>query len=329
MKPEILRNLAQKHRKDGKTYKEIGNILNITDQCARNLCRYSIKKDVRKRGPKFKLQGLDRFRIRREVTIIKTAKEKVTTTKIITNCRLNISKTTTWRELNRCGFRCKKAKIVAKLLPRHKESRINHISDWITNHINWTKTIFTDEKRFSLDGPDCFVTYCTEEEEETREIRCCEGGGVFVWLMLMPNGLISHHILNGKFNSTYYINLLRKHILPILNLNFGNEFIYQEDNSPIHKSKLTKDFMKKNEVKVLEWPPKSGDINLVEDVWRIISEKVYDGPQFYSKATLTNKINEVIYEINNGERSKLFNLYSQLELRFIMILRKNGAYYNK
>lgn len=329
MKSEFARKIANRYREERMSFTEIGHILCISKEVARNLCRYKLKSVPLKRGPKLKLKGLDRFRIRREVQNIKNAQQKVTTTKIMTNCRLNISQTTTWRELNRCGYKCKKAKRISKLLPQHKESRIEHISDWITNHNDWTRTIFTDEKRFSLDGPDSFLTYCKENEKEVREIRCCEGGGVFVWAMLMPNGLISHHFIVGNFNSSYYINLLRKYILPTIKLNFEQGFIYQEDNSRIHKAKATKEFMRENGVNVLSWPAKSGDLNLVEDVWRIISEKVYDGPQFQSKAALIQKINEVIFVINNSERFKLINLYKQLERRFVIILRKNGCYYNK
>lgn len=35
-----------------------------------------------------------------------------------------------------------------------------------------------------------------------------------------------------------------------------------------------------NDVKVIGWPARSPDLNIVEDIWKMLSEMVYDEPQF-------------------------------------------------
>ena len=42
-------------------------------------------------------------------------------------------------------------------------------------------------------------------------------------------------------------------------------------------------------INVLDWPPKSLDINIAEDVWKLLSEAVYDGPSYEIKAVLLEK----------------------------------------
>ena len=91
MKSKCIRKLALRYRADGKSYNEISDILDISKECARHLCRYKIKSVTIKRGPKCKLNGLDQFRLRKEVQNIKMMQQKVTTTKIMKNCKLNIS----------------------------------------------------------------------------------------------------------------------------------------------------------------------------------------------------------------------------------------------
>ena len=39
-------------------------------------------------------------------------------------------------------------------------------------------------------------------------------------------------------------------------------------------------------INVLDYPPKSPDINITEDVWKLLSDAVYDGPPYENKAVL-------------------------------------------
>ena len=67
--------------------------------------------------------------------------------------------------------------------------RLNIVTQWITSNQNCEKTIFTDEKRFTLDGPDDWRTYDLKNKTPIRNKRQCKGGGILCWLMCMPNGL--------------------------------------------------------------------------------------------------------------------------------------------
>jgi len=52
------------------------------------------------------------------------------------------------------------------------------IKSWITSNHNWELTIFSDEKRFSLDGPDDWRSYVQYSPSNYRMKRQYKGGSV-------------------------------------------------------------------------------------------------------------------------------------------------------
>lgn len=329
MKSLNLKDNVQRLRTQGHSYNAIANILGITKSSVCHLSNYKLKANKRKRGPKQILNNKGIYGIRRVISLLKDSGEKVNTTKIIRNSGLQLSKTTCWRYMNRIGYKYKKMKRRILLKSIHKENRIKCITEWFKNGINWNKVVFTDEKRFCLDGPDNWFTYMSKAEVNFHQVRPCEGGGVMVWLMMMPNGLLAHRIIKGKFNAVQYIDLLNSAAIKICKMNFGNDFIFQDDNSPIHQAKLVKKFWNENQINNLNWPSKSPDINIVEDAWHMISNIVYDGPQFCNKSTLEKSISDAINLINCEQRNSIMNLYDTYVSRLCKVLAKNGNLFNK
>lgn len=329
MRSKIERNVALNLKIDGKTYSEISSTLGVTRDAARNLCRYQLKTIKKKTGCKSKINSKQQYQIRREVSNLKNAGQKVNTTKIIKNCNLDISKTTCWRELNKSGFKFSHIKKQVYLEKKHKIKRMELITKWFSTNHNWGTTIFTDEKRFSLDGPDDWSTYIAPGEKMVRQKRQCDGGGLMVWLMAMPNGLVSHKIIRGKFKALDYIELLKNQLIPIAKLNYGDDFILQEDNAPVHKAKIVKKYLQESHINVLDWPAKSPDMNIVEDIWSIVSQMIYDGPQYQCKKTLEKAIDAAFLVINGDKRQCIKDLYSSITPRLCKILSKNGSLYNK
>ena len=64
----------------------------------------------------------------------------------------------------------------------------------------WTSVVFTDEKKFNLDGPDGYQYYwhCLGNEEETYSTRQMGGGSLMVWLAVGYGGRTNLVFLNGR-----------------------------------------------------------------------------------------------------------------------------------
>ena len=197
-------------------------------------------------------------------------------------------------------------------------------TNWITTNHERSETILSDEKRFSLDGPDNWMSYILKNNENIRRRRICKGGGVMVWLMVMTNGLLSYKIIDGKFSSKEYIQLLKTSAVPTLKLNYGDDFFFQEDNSSVHKAKVVQDFTTNAKIKILQWLAKSPDLNIVEDIWKLLSNDIYDGSQFQNTKDLKERISDVILNFNTTKIDRIQALYLTIKQRLCIVLLKHG-----
>ena len=95
-----------------------------------------------------------------------------------------------------------------------------------------------------------------------------------------------------------YINknlqILQESAVPIIKLNYGDEFYFQQDNSAVHKAKLIKKFLDSSRLAVMKWSSKYPDLNIIDDIWQLISDRVYDGPQFLNKIDLQTAVGNAI-----------------------------------
>lgn len=324
MRHELQRQLVKRLRNENKSYIEIGKIIGLSRHVVRHLNVYEKVKNPKKRGKKPVLRNADKLLIKRRISTLKNDGQKIDSTKLKNACQLDVSTRTIRRYLFNVGMTYRNIPRVIFLTKSHKEKRVEIATKWITSSHDWSKTIFSDEKRFTLDGPDNWMTYIDKKEKKKRERRQCKGGGVMVWLMVMPNGLLSHKIIIGKFGSKEYLDLLQTSIVPICKLNYGVDFFYQSDNSTVHNAKCVQKFMKDSEIKNLEWPAKSPDLNIVEDIWKMLSNDIYDGPQFKNVKELKEKINSTILDFNSRNGDKIKALYLTIHQRLCKVLIGKG-----
>ena len=127
-----------------------------------------------------------------------------------------------------------------------------------------------------------------------------------------------------NLNSNLYINLLKHYAVPLMKLNRIENFQFIQDNCPAHKSRKTTQFVKDHNINVLEWPVRSLDINLMEDIRRMVSNIVYEGKQPINLIGLEEKMQYAVNEININKRHDTLGRYESFQKRLISLLRTNG-----
>jgi hypothetical protein len=102
---------------------------------------------------------------------------------------------------------------------------------------------------------------------------------VLIWGCFNRRGLGTIKVIDGNMNSTRYVDVLQNDLIPQTHIWFGvdaeEHFIFQQDNAPCHSSSDTRTFLAENNIRVLEWPPYSPDMNPIENLWSILKAKIH------------------------------------------------------
>ena len=83
-------------------------------------------------------------------------------------------------------------------------------------------------------------------------------------------------------SATDLTHLFKQHVqsvdksTPTAGMKFSDKhYIFQQDNAPCHKAKLTKEFLQNNGIQVMEWPPYFPDP--IENLWATLKQKLSQG----------------------------------------------------
>lgn len=245
--------------------------------------------------------------------------------KVMARNDVKASRSTCWRLANSdINLKYMKLKPRPKLKAIHIKARL----EWAKKYMGWTyewqKIIFSDEKKFNLDGPDGHKYYWHDLRKEERWFskRVCGGGSVMVWAGIGFNGKTDLVVIDVKNNGDIYCETLQNNLFTFARRIAGNNWIFQHDNSSIHRSKVVKQWFEKKKVRVLDWPSLSPDLNIIENVWGDLVRMVYDnGKQYDTKNELKKAILDAWDDLGQDTIRKLFD---SMPNRVYELIRKNG-----
>jgi transposase len=221
-------------------------------------------------------------------------------------------------------LRYEKRKQKPKLEKKHIEARLSWGERMVSTAMNWKNVLFSDEKKFNLDGPDGNQYYWHDLRHEPQHFskRVQGGGSVMVWAAFGLNGRTPIVFLRGPQTALCYQEVLRQHLLPHGRRIGGRLWMFQQDNASIHSANSTKDWLQKHKVRLLEWPSRSPDLNPIENLWGSLVRLVYsNGRQYNSVGELEEAIQAAWEVISEDELHRLVN---SMPKRCIELLKTNG-----
>lgn len=308
-------------RDAGHSIREIAEQLGKSKTCISNcINRHKNGQEIRRPGRPAVTTEQDRRRIIREVS-----NKAKSARRVKADLQLNCSVATIRNVIKSSGVIVYKKKLRKPILTNHqRQVRV----DWCTRRkhweTRWRKIVFSDEKKFNLDGPDnnCYYYHDIRKPELLHNKRHSGGGSVMVWAAIGWFGKSEIAFLEGKQDSIKYQATLENYLLPSGARIGGPNWKFQQDNAPIHVSESTMQWLDDHNVEVISWPARSPDLNPVENVWAKLSQMVYaNGRQFNSINELKVAITENWANVGLNFRR---NLVSSMKNRVNEVIRVGG-----
>lgn len=190
---------------------------------------------------------------------------------------------------------------------------------------NWRNVIFSDEKKFNIDGPDGFSYYWHDlrANDPPRMSRNYGGGSVMIWGAFSYHGKLKLCFVPTKMNSEKYTDMLDDVLIDYLEEKADINFIFQQDNASIHVSHQSKEFFSSRSIPLLDWPAKSPDLNVIENAWGIIARAVYSNGRQYS--TIQELKTSILQAWIDLDIATLRKLIDTLPSRIFQTISKNGG----
>jgi hypothetical protein len=235
---------------------------------------------------------------------------------------------TAWRVAKRLGFKKRVPKKRPFLTAAHKEKRIEIARKNLLAAINWDNVICTDEKRFTLDGPDCCREYWCEKGWEGDNVFLSKDYGgyksVMVWGAVCTQGFILLRRILGKLDSESYLQIVLDEAVPFIHATVGGDFWILQDNAPCHVSKETLAALMEAGIKLLPHPPLSPDLNPIENVWALLARRVYAGGKTFE--TTEELWDAIVDETSSFTEVEVRPFVESLRTRYLDVIELKGKY---
>lgn len=238
-------------------------------------------------GKRAATKGNSKITKRQESQLLALASTgKYNVNEMIIKLGLPIKKSRACVILNNSGhFKYAKRQTVPCLKPHHIEARLTWAQKYMSWTTEWANVVFSDEKKFNLDGPDGFQYYWHDLRKEPQffKKRNFGGGSLMLWAAFSMHGRTHLLKCDGRMNLKKYIDMLETELINFTDDKMGGDFVFQQDNAAIHVSRQSRAWFEEKEIDLLDWPACSPDLNPIDNLWGILARRVYaNGRQYAS-----------------------------------------------
>ena len=239
-----------------------------------------------------------------------------------------VSKRTVQRTLYKHGYF---RRVVRKRIRIHEANRKARIA-WCrgnrykTLYAYWNRVVFSDECKIDIGTDNCVFIWRRVGEDW---MPCCLSQpptpkfSLMVWGCIIFNGVGTITVVDGNVNAQKYIDILEEQLWPVVVRHFPEDnYIYQDDNAPVHRARIVQDYKRENNIHSMVWPAQSPDLNIIENMWLRLKRELRNGDAIYmSKVELEAAIRR-IWE--NTPVNYVQCLYRSIPRRIQKVLRSRG-----
>ena len=208
------------YHEEGCSNREIGRRIKRSDKTVARFLRLRAKYGLKK-----PTKG-NRKLTQRQINSLKclATKKRLTCSQIKTELDLPVTKQHIASVLRTSPFiKWKKPQRKPVLQPRHIKQRLVFARNHMHWNNEWKNIIFSDEKKFNLDGPDGFSCYWHDLRDKNAHMskRNFGGGSVMVWAAFSFRGKSTLCFIPPKMNSSDYQEMLEDVLINFMDENMG------------------------------------------------------------------------------------------------------------
>jgi transposase len=155
--------------------------------------------------------------------------------------------------------------------------------EWAEKYQSWTKydwrmVLFSDESHFMVQG------------QHSQYVRRSKGEPInqahmnqyvkhpqkrMFWGSFCYKGVGSLRPIMGIMNADRYIDVVNNNIQKDMKEAFtGGNGIFQQDLAPCHRAKKVRKLFREKNIRLLDWPGNSPDLNPIENLWSIVKAEL-------------------------------------------------------
>lgn len=207
---------------------------------------------------------------------------------------------------------------------QHMAARLAWAREALREGIDWSQVFFADEKVWFVDGPAWRPKLWCDKRDAPLAVhrKGVRNGAIHVWGAFSLNATPRLFLIKAGMKSADYCHIIAKR-LPLTVLTQQHTLFH--DRHPCHVSKETQRWMSSHNVNVRLFPPKDADINPIENLWGVLTRKVFVGTTTYKTPDELYKAVKAAWQEVQADKELRASLVGSMTERLQQLVRKKGG----
>ena len=193
----------------------------------------------------------------------------------------------------------------------------------------WRKVFFSDESYFAINLDSIMnrvrrFTNMNPYQKSLVKKTAKHPLKIMIWACFSYEGVGRLEVCQGNMNQQRYLDTLDSKLLPsIQQSGLSGEIYHLDDSATCHRTKKVLDWHQKNQIRKINWPGNSPDLNPIENLFSIMKYKLARRT-IKTKQDLTEAIIRIWYhEIDHEVLKKLAD---SMPSRIEKVLKNKGLW---